>query len=116
MLRIWKRFARKRRVPAGCRACGVCCEIYGNTLRVGKADIERWRAAGRIDLVLMVGEKGQIWMDPSTGKHLEDCPFLKREGLESAVCRIHELKPDICRGYPTRVHGFRCLRGIRFPD
>jgi Fe-S-cluster containining protein len=88
--------------------------MYGHKLRVGKADLDRWRAAGRLDLSLMVGEGGQIWVDPSTGERLEDCPFLKRTGLESAVCRIHDVKPEICRGYPPRAHDYRCLRGIRF--
>jgi Fe-S-cluster containining protein len=93
----------------------VCCEVYGHTLRASAEDLERWKAEGRFDLVLMVGEGGRIWVDPQTGKHLEDCPFLRRTGPEAATCRIHHLKPAICRGYPARVHGYRCVRGIRFP-
>lgn len=95
----------------GCRACGVCCEVYAGTLTASPADLERWRAEGRADLLALVGEGGAIWVDPATGQRPERCPFLRRTGPEAALCGIHSTKPELCRAYPTAAHRHRCVRG-----
>lgn len=66
---------------------------------------------GREDLLVRVNRLGWIWTDPQTGKPEPRCPFLLRTGPDAAHCAIHEIKPDICRAYPTLAHGRRCLRG-----
>lgn len=106
---------RRRPVHGRCLACGICCELYGGTLAAAPDDLERWRAEGRDDLLGHVSPEGELWIDPATGRRLEGCPFLVKRDQESSVCGIHETKPRICREYPTPVHAFRCVRGIRFP-
>ena len=88
--------------------------MYGHALRASEEDLVRWRAEGRYDLLLRVGKGGDLWLDPSTGEHLEDCPFLRRTGPDDARCRIHATKPELCRDYPTAAHGRRCVCGVRF--
>lgn len=107
----------KRRPPVHgrCLACGICCELYGNTLAASPRDLARWAEEQRTDLLQRVGAGGELWVDPADGERLERCPFLERRNAEASICGIHATKPDICREYPTPVHAFRCVRGIRFP-
>lgn len=109
------RFGRKQARRIGCLACGICCELYGHSLAATPADRERWAREGRKDLLARVGPEGELWVEPESGEHLECCPFLVRTGTYRAHCGIHATKPDLCREYPTPVHGLRCVRGIRFP-
>lgn len=109
---LGSRGAGKRREGHGCLCCGRCCELFGGHLHASKADVERWRKAGRTDLLRRVSSIGWIWMNPDTGRLEPSCPFLARAGRERTVCTIHEIKPDICRDYPTLAHGRRCLRGV----
>lgn len=101
--------------PAGCLACGVCCEYYAGTLEASAEDLARWRTQGREDLLARVGAEGEIWVEPATGVRLEACPFLERSGPERAVCGIHATKPRVCAAYPTPYHGLRCIRRVQFP-
>jgi Fe-S-cluster containining protein len=95
-----------------CLCCGRCCEAFGGHLQASKEDLARWRASGRDDLLARVSAIGWIWIDPATGLLEDRCPFLVRTGPDAASCSIHEVKPDICREYPTLAHGRRCLRGV----
>ncbi len=109
------RRSRARPDPAeACTGCGSCCEEFGATLAAEKADLTRWRGEGRQDLLARVGEGGALWGDPTTGGDLERCPFLEHTPEGVARCAIHATKPDMCRAYPDRSHGFHCLRGVRF--
>lgn len=98
---------------AGCRACGVCCEVYAGHLRAAAEDLERWRAEGRTDLLSRVGDAGVIWCDPSTGAHLEACPHLVPAPDDGSRCAIHATKPALCRAYPTPAHANRCVLGVK---
>ncbi|MEW6489483.1 MAG: YkgJ family cysteine cluster protein [Thermodesulfobacteriota bacterium] len=100
--------------PAWCRACGMCCEEFGDTLAAEEADLARWRAEGRRDLLARVGEGGALWIDPETGRALDHCPFLARTGAGASLCSIHETKPAMCGAYPDDAHGFHCAAGIWF--
>ena len=95
-----------------CLGCGRCCESFGGHLEASRHDVERWRRLGREDLLRRVSPIGWIWIDPATGKLESACPFLQRTGPDRAICTIHEIKPDMCRDYPTLAHGRRCLRGV----
>jgi Fe-S-cluster containining protein len=96
----------------GCLCCGDCCEQFGGHLHASKADLERWRRLGRTDLLRRVSGIGWIWLDPETGALEERCPFLERVGPDRRVCAIQDVKPDMCRDYPTLAHGRRCPRGV----
>lgn len=95
-----------------CLCCGKCCESFGGHLQASKADLQRWRQLGRDDLLSRVNRLGWIWVDPQTQKPVGRCPFLIRTDAATARCEINEVKPDICRAYPTLAHSRRCLRGV----
>lgn len=105
-------FAPRPKVPRQCLCCGQCCEAFGGHLEASQADLDRWRRLGREDLLRRVSGIGWIWIDPETGTLEDDCPFLERVSPERAICSIQEIKPDICRAYPTIAHGNACLRGV----
>ncbi len=98
--------------PQGCLGCGICCDLYGGHLLASQSDLERWERQGRTDLLAMVNHLGWIWVDPHTGERLELCPFLDRKSAETALCSIHDTKPDLCRSYPTLAHNRQCVRGF----
>lgn len=99
----------------GCRACGLCCELFGGYLHASPADLERWRRLGRDDLLALVNAYGWIWIHPRDGRRGRPCPFLKRTDSGAARCDIHDIKPDMCRAYPSLDHGRHCIQGIFIP-
>jgi len=116
LCRLWDKIhPGKEEIRRGCRACGMCCEAYGGYLHASPGDIERWRRLGREDLLALVSPYGWIWVDPRHGRRGEPCPFLQRGDDDKALCAIHEIKPDICREYPSLDHGRHCVRGIYIP-
>ena len=117
--RQWQEKFRRLGAGAGCMGCGCCCELFGGYLHASPADLERWRCLGRDDLLRLVHPLGWIWIDPQDGRRGRPCPFLQRAGPEEeARCAIHDIKPDICRDYPSLDHGRHCVRGlyIRRPE
>lgn len=101
-----------RKAQAGCLQCGQCCEVFGWHLHASPRDLQRWRELGRDDLLSRTNRLGWIWVDPVTKTRLDHCPFIDRSDPEHVRCAIHEVKPDICRDYPTLAHSKRCLRGV----
>jgi Fe-S-cluster containining protein len=101
--------------PQGCLACGLCCELYGGYLHASQADLDRWRQLNREDLLALVGPSDWIWIDPQHGRRGQPCPFLQRSDSHEARCGIHQIKPDMCRDYPSLDHGRHCVRGIYIP-
>jgi Fe-S-cluster containining protein len=112
-----------------CRQCGQCCRFLDYRNEVGPADVARWRTMGRSDILRWVGVYRRndaqpvyrIWVDPATGQPAAFCPFLKSNASGNRwVCGIHEVKPEICRQYPTSrkharmtgCHGFGGSREI----
>ena len=97
-----------------CRQCGRCCRSLDYRREVTAEDVAGWRALGRTDILEWVGifkREGRdtayrIWMIPGTTKTAETCPFLHHVSPENRwICRIHDVKPAICRQYPfTRKH------------
>ncbi len=94
-----------------CQQCGHCCINVSGAFSACAtvADIERWEAAGRDDILawvepMEIGDEFvyDLWIDPETGDDVSRCPWLeKAPGTNLYVCRIHDLKPDHCRAYPT---------------
>jgi len=97
-----------------CIRCGQCCKDVGYPKEASDADIARWKAAGREDILAWVGMKRcqgirsahRIWIEPGTTRPAEICPWLRRQpGTHRFECAIHDLKPDTCRLYPgSRKH------------
>ena len=96
-----------------CRQCGRCCralqfrdtgtaEDFRRLSRLGRDDILAWmvpvRREGRI-------VSCRLWLDPATGRFAEACPWLVETVPDRFACRIHDVRPEICRQYPgTRKH------------
>jgi Fe-S-cluster containining protein len=103
-------FGPSRVAGHACVRCGRCCEAFGGHLNASRADLARWRRLGREDLLRRVSAIGWIWIDPETGLLEKACPFLERVGPGRRICAINDVKPDMCRDYPTLAHGRQCLR------
>lgn len=95
-----------------CLMCGDCCKSFGGHLHATTADLKRWQELGRDDILAHVGSHGYLWVEAHTHHIVQECPFLKALDEERCGCSIHEVKPDICRAYPTLAHGHRCLKGV----
>ncbi len=97
-----------------CRQCGRCCRILDYHDEVTAEDVARWKALQREDILKWVQAKKikdhdtayRIWIEPDTGRVADPCPFLKQDPTRNRwECRIHEVKPAICRHYPiSRKH------------
>lgn len=102
----------KPKSPTTCRQCGQCCESFGGHLQASSHDQARWREQGRHDLLERTNRLGWIWVDPETKQLVSPCPHIDRSDPEHVRCKIYEMRPDICRSYPTLAHGKRCLGGV----
>jgi Fe-S-cluster containining protein len=109
--------------PAGfrCKQCGRCCLDLCDAYQASASDedIELWTARGREDILRWVSfipvgkdESGKlhyvydIWISPRTGDYVDRCPWLRKlPKKDQYVCRIHEVKPQLCRDFPiSREH------------
>jgi Fe-S-cluster containining protein len=91
-----------------CTQCGKCCTKYSNGgLSATAEEIEMW-ALFRPDIA-EYAQNGKIWMDPTTGKKIDLCPFLRLvpnpSGSNPAIytCDIYFDRPDDCKYYPVTV-------------
>jgi Fe-S-cluster containining protein len=76
---------------------------------VGEEDIALWTDRGRADILEWVhfrpigdGDYSyEVWIDPRTKEEVERCPWLEKlpDGA-GYVCKIHDVKPSICRHFP----------------
>ncbi len=99
-----------------CRQCGRCCRTLDYHHDITAADVQRWKALGRDDILRWVdpitaGNRNEpagyrIWVVPGTHQLATSCPFLKKEpSADRWICDIHAVKPKICRHYPvSRKH------------
>ncbi|MEW5774639.1 MAG: YkgJ family cysteine cluster protein [Thermodesulfobacteriota bacterium] len=92
-----------------CGRCGHCCRTLSFHAECEEEDLERWRAAGRDDILAWVGgggeEPGMLWVRPGAGLLTEQCPWLFQEPDGLFTCTIHDLKPALCRDFPgSRKH------------
>jgi len=93
-----------------CRQCGKCCQTLDYHNEVTADDVARWQRTGRTDIMDWVGvfqKDGRnavyrIWIKPGTREFAEVCPFLQKKPHKNQwFCRIHDVKPRICRQYPV---------------
>ena len=98
-----------------CKRCGSCCLNLTDAFQTcaTEEDVRRWEEAGRDDILkwvdpIVIGDTCvyDIWVSPRTGDDVSRCPWLlKVRGTDAFVCRIHDLKPELCRNYPkSRQH------------
>ena len=97
-----------------CRQCGDCCRSldYHDGLTV--KDVRYWQRLGRADILDWVRIYRQadrptayrIWVPPGSNRPAATCPWLEEKGGQGLfTCRIHAVKPGICRQYPgSRKH------------
>lgn len=46
----------------------------------------------------------ELWVSPFTGEKLQRCPWLRKlPGQEKYNCRIHDVRPEVCRDYPIDI-------------
>lgn len=95
-----------------CKQCGHCCLNLGAyQSNATEADIAMWEECGREDILEWVDEIGagiyDIWINPRTKDDVNRCPWLRKlPRQDKYICRIHDVKPEICRNYPhMKIHG-----------
>ena len=107
--------------PSGfvCKQCGNCCLNLsgGYQTSVEKSDVDMWMEHDRDDILewvdsILIGNGKyvyDIWINPKTTDDVSRCPWLrKRRGQDKYICRIHDVKPRVCRDYPkSRDHAKR---------
>lgn len=100
-----------------CRQCGRCCRVLDYRHELSAADYRHWQILGRNDILERVATirhgsrivSYAVWVEPGTRQFSETCPWLTpaapNHGSGRWLCRIHDVKPEICRQYPgTRKH------------
>jgi Fe-S-cluster containining protein len=92
-----------------CKRCGRCCARFA--LDIYEADVERWCAEGREDILewVQVMQFGDVFVgyefpiNPQTGEPPVRgiCHFRQKvRGMDEYICCIYETRPLVCRGYP----------------
>lgn len=91
-----------------CTACGKCCLEGAGWLPLVEDDIARLEGQGPevLKYVTWQGEpgarQGSLSSTLVTGRETTRCPFIrKRRGRAAYDCRIYEVRPNVCRRYPT---------------
>ncbi|MDO5411423.1 MAG: YkgJ family cysteine cluster protein [Lachnospiraceae bacterium] len=86
-----------------CRGCSACCAGMGNSIVLDPLDLYRMETGLHTDFQhLMNGYielnmvDGMILPNLKMAEKTEQCAFLSEEGR----CRIHTLRPGICRLFP----------------
>jgi Fe-S-cluster containining protein len=97
-----------------CRQCGRCCQTLNYRNEITAEDVAVWEKLARNDILDWVGvfqrdgcrTAYRMWIKPGTREFAEVCPFLQKKPAENRwICRIHDVKPQICRNYPvSRKH------------
>ena len=100
-----------------CRQCGACCRALIYRHEISDEDYRRWTEQERSDilerLAVITRRRRTIsyaaWIEPGTQRFADVCPWLIPAGPKGSqkrwICRIHDVKPTICREYPgTKKH------------
>jgi Fe-S-cluster containining protein len=103
-----------------CLQCGKCCERWGWGQKGVVEDLVPWLEEGRRDILQHVSirlsdgrwvsgtaitagdllrvSQVRYWQDRD-GTTIRKCPFFTRSGEGKARCRIHDVKPAVCRAF-----------------
>jgi Fe-S-cluster containining protein len=97
-----------------CRQCGHCCRNLDYYDQLTEADCSRWQALGRSDILKKVRRIKQadgtfayrMWQRSGAENSGSRCPWLHKIPSQNRwECRIHDVRPGICRQYPgSRKH------------
>ena len=89
-----------------CTQCGKCCLKYSAGAGLGSAterDLLIWESE-RPEILKYTDFLGDLWISPITGEEMVRCPWLRKlPKKERYKCRIHDVRPEICRGYPVDI-------------
>ena len=98
-----------------CQRCGRCCRAAIELLH-GDAttrDVACWIGEGRYDILEWVGPfmipdsedaMFDIWVNLKTQDFVNRCPWLrKQKGADVYGCAIHDVKPAVCREWPSNI-------------
>jgi Fe-S-cluster containining protein len=109
-----------------CEQCGLCCKIFGDTITPTAENLFSWIEQGRHDILqyfsacrsdgtwvrctdLKPEELSDLMVvemrDPVTHGYVTVCPFLHRAGRRKYLCRIHNIKPEMCCTYQPWIWG-----------
>lgn len=97
-----------------CLACGACCFQRAGTILVTETDIERWRDAGRRDILERL-EPGHFGYQAFEMSAAGCCVFHGTQAHPHA-CAIYEDRADVCRDFEAgsaQCHEFRRDRGVK---
>ena len=93
-----------------CTGCSKCCLEGASRLQAVESDIAMWeeRAPHLLDYAVIGGAPGErtgdIWIGPHSGKESTRCRWIRKyPGREAYYCRIYEVRPQVCRRYPTSL-------------
>ncbi|MBL1261382.1 MAG: YkgJ family cysteine cluster protein [Thiotrichaceae bacterium] len=86
-----------------CNQCGKCCIKYSNGgLSVSAPQLDYWE--NHRPEIFRYSSKGDIWIDPETGKEIELCPWLRKVPNQNKyICDIYYDRPDDCKYYPSTI-------------
>lgn len=91
-----------------CTACGKCCLEGAGWLPLVESDIALWEAEAPHLLKYAAWEgdpgerRGGLSRSNAGGRDSTRCPFVrKRRGRQEYYCRIYDVRPTVCRRYPT---------------
>ncbi len=88
-----------------CKRCGRCCLRVSLSVTVPPEDIEKWKNAGRFDILdwlsVLPGGSADIWLNKYSGDdNLPiNCPWLQKDDNNNLSCAIQMLKPTCCYVY-----------------
>ena len=85
-----------------CNQCGKCCVKYGPDGLSASAQEIQWWDSTRPD-IFQYTHKGNIWVDPTSGKSLKYCPWLRKQENNIFTCDIYHDRPDDCKFYPVTI-------------
>jgi len=94
-----------------CKQCGKCCLNFYDAYQhsVDQSDVEIWQNNARDDILAWVDplklSNGRyiydVWINQRTHDDVERCQWLRKlPGKDKYICRIHDVKPSLCRNYP----------------
>ena len=87
-----------------CTRCGKCCENYGDGLLGSATEADLQRLENRPDVLRYLDALGDFWISPITHDDMHRCPWLRKLPNQATFkCRIHDVRPDICRNYPVSI-------------
>jgi Fe-S-cluster containining protein len=90
-----------------CTQCGKCCLKYKGGDWLGSAtevDMLFWLIRRPEVLDYVDDIRHDLWISPITGEKMQRCPWLRKlPRQEKYICRIHDVRPEVCRDYPTDI-------------